>query len=267
MIEFRGKVVVITGAGSGIGRALAQRLAGEEARLALSDIDPAALERTLASLPPEVEARGYPLDIFERAAVFAHAEQVRTDFGAVHMLVNNAGVSVVGTFEHLSIEEIEWQLGINLWGVIYASKAFLPGMLAQREGCIVNIGSVFGFVSMPTQAAYSISKFGVRALSECLWAELEGTGVEVVSVHPGGVRTNLSKLARRAALADDTEDRVSAQAERLLITPPERVAAAIVDGVRRGRKRIVVGHLARALFWLPRLFPDRYHDVIQWFRG
>jgi short-subunit dehydrogenase len=266
MAEFAGRVVVITGAGSGIGRALAQQFASLGARLALSDIDAATLEQTLALLPRATEARGYLLDVAARDAVFAHAEQVRADFGPVHMLVNNAGVSLLGTFEHLGIEEIEWQLGINLWGVVYASKAFLPGLLAQRGGCIVNIGSAFGFVAMPTQSAYSMSKFAVRALSECLWAELDGTGVEVVSVHPGGVATNLSKLARRAARADATEDRVSSLAQRVLVTPPEQVAAAIVDGLRRGRRRIVVGHLGKTLFWLPRLFPDRYHRAIDWFR-
>ena len=266
MAEVAGRVVVITGAGSGIGRALARQFADAGARLALSDIDAAALAQTLELLPSTTEARGYPLDVAARDAVVAHADQVRADFGAVHVLVNNAGVSLLGSFEHLSIEEIEWQLGINLWGVVYASKAFLPGLLAQRGGCIVNIGSAFGFVAMPTQSAYCMSKFAVRALSECLWAELEGSGVEVVSVHPGGVRTNLSRLARHAALADATEDRVAALAQRVLVTPPERVAEAIVDGLRRGRRRIVVGHLGRTLFWLPRLFPDHYHRVIGWFR-
>ncbi len=106
--------------------------------------------------------------------MFAHADDVKRDFGTAHLVVNNAGATVVGTVEHLSIEEIEWQLGINLWGVIYGTKAFLPMMLAQREGCIVNISSVFGLVGFPLQSAYNISKFGVRGLTECLWSELDG---------------------------------------------------------------------------------------------
>jgi len=119
--------------------------------------------------------------------VFKHAADVRRDFGTAHFVVNNAGATVVGTVEHLSIEEIEWQLGINLWGPIYGTKAFLPMMLKQREGCIVNISSVFGLVGFRLQSAYNISKFGVRGLTECLWSELEGTGVRAVCVtgrHP-----------------------------------------------------------------------------------
>jgi NAD(P)-dependent dehydrogenase (short-subunit alcohol dehydrogenase family) len=263
MKDFNGKVVVITGAGSGIGRALAQCLASEGARLALSDIDSVTLEQTLELLPDHVQARGYRLDVTSRAAVFAHAVDVHRDFGSVHMLVNNAGATIVGTIAHLSIEEIEWQLQVNLWSVIYGTKAFLPGMLAQREGCIVNVSSVFGLIAFPTQGAYNISKFGVRALTECLWRELDGTGVNAVCVHPGGIRTNVGKAARRAAAADEVEERMMGRAGEALLTPPQDMAAAIVKGLRRGRKRIIAGHGSRALSWLPRLFPDSYHAVLK----
>ncbi len=182
---FTGKVAVVTGAGSGIGRALAQQLAAKGARLALSDVNAVGLEETMVSLPAGCDARPYALDVSNRRAVFDHADAVQRDFGTVHFVINNAGVTVVGTIAHLTIEEIEWQLGINLWGVIYGTKAFLPMMLAQREGCIVNISSVFGLVGFPTQGAYNISKFGVRGLTECLWNELDGTGVRAVCVHPG----------------------------------------------------------------------------------
>ena len=128
--DFQGRVVVITGAGSGIGRALAQQFAAAGARLALSDINQAGLDETLALLPSAVEARAYKLDVSSREAVFAHADEVKRDFGAAHVLINNAGASIVGTIAHTSIEEFEWQLGINLWGVIYGTKAFLPMMLA-----------------------------------------------------------------------------------------------------------------------------------------
>ena len=174
---FTGRVVVITGAASGIGRALAQQLAARGARLALSDINAEGLRETLNSLSPVGEARTYLVDVSKRDAVFAHADAVKHDFGTAHFVINNAGATVVGTVAHLSIEEIEWQLGINLWGVIYGTKAFLPMMLDQREGCVVNISSVFGLVGFPTQGAYNISKFGVRGLTECLWSELDGTGV------------------------------------------------------------------------------------------
>jgi NAD(P)-dependent dehydrogenase (short-subunit alcohol dehydrogenase family) len=216
--SFKNKVAVITGAGSGIGRALAMQLGAAGARLALSDVDAAGLTQTLQLLPPDTEGRGYALDVSSREAVFAHADDVRRDFGTAHFVFNNAGVTMVGTFEHTDIDEIEWQLGINLWGVIYGSKAFLPMMLAQREGCLINVSSVFGLVGFPTQSAYNISKFGVRGLTECLWRELEGTGVRALSVHPGGIKTNIERAGRRCKRAGEEEAHFSALGERLLTT-------------------------------------------------
>ncbi len=260
---FEGKVAVITGAASGIGRALAQQFAAKGARLAISDVNEAGLAETLGSLPARSEARGYRLDVSSRDAVFAHAADVRRDFGTAHVVVNNAGASIVGTVAHLSIEEIEWQLGINLWGPIYGTKAFLPMMLAQREGCIVNISSVFGLVGFPLQGAYNVSKFGVRGLTECLWSELEGTGVRAVCVHPGGIRTSIEKSARRAAASGADESAFEGMADKLLITPPEQCAADIVAGLERDQRRILTGNKSRTLFWLSRLFPDAYPAILR----
>jgi NAD(P)-dependent dehydrogenase (short-subunit alcohol dehydrogenase family) len=267
MSSFTGKVVVITGAGSGIGRALAQQLAAKGARLALSDVNAQGLAETLASLPAVTEARGYAVDVSNRQAVFAHADDVRRGFGTAHFVVNNAGATMVGTVEHLTIDEIEWQLGINLWGVIYGTKAFLPTMLAQSEGCIVNISSVFGLAGFPAQSAYNISKFGVRGLTECLWSELDGTGVRAVCVHPGGIKTNIEKAGRRCAAAGEEEARFAAQAERLLQTPPEECAADIIAGVERGRKRIITGHKSTSLYWLTRILPNGYPAVLKRLAG
>jgi short-subunit dehydrogenase len=263
MSYFTGKVVVITGAASGIGRALAQQAAGKGARLALSDVNAKGLEETLKSLPAVAEARGYTLDVSSRQAVFTHADDVRRDFGTAHCVINNAGATVVGTVAHLSIEEIEWQLGINLWGVIYGTKAFLPMMLAQRDGCIVNISSVFGLVGFPLQSAYNISKFGVRGLTECLWSELEGTGVRAVCVHPGGIRTNIEKVARRAAAAGVEETAFDGLAEKMLVTPPEKCAADIIAGVEQGKQRILTGSRSTTLYWLSRLMPNAYPAVLR----
>jgi NAD(P)-dependent dehydrogenase (short-subunit alcohol dehydrogenase family) len=263
MSAFENKVVVITGAGSGIGRALAQQFAAKGARLALSDINARGLEETLGSLPARTEARGYSLDVSQRQAVFAHAGDVKNDFGTAHIVVNNAGTTIIGTIEHMTVDEIEWQLGINLWGVIYGTKAFLPMMLAQREGCIVNISSVFGLLGFPAQGAYNISKFGVRGLTECLWSELDGTGVRAVCVHPGGIRTNIEKGGRRCAAAGDEEARFSGLADKLLLTPPEDCAAAIISGVERGKKRIVTGHLSRTMYWLGRYLPNTYPAMLK----
>jgi short-subunit dehydrogenase len=262
MSHFEKKVAVVTGAGSGIGRALAQLLAAKGARLALSDINAAGLAETMKSLPAGTDARSYAVDVSSRQAVFAHADDVKRDFGTAHVVINNAGATVVGTVAHLSIEEIEWQLGINLWGVIYGTKAFLPMMLAQREGCIVNISSVFGLIGFPMQSAYNISKFGVRGLTECLWSELDGTGVRAVCVHPGGIKTNIEKAGRRAAASGDEEGAFEGLAEKMLVTPPERVAADILAGVERGKRRVVTGSWSTRMFWMSRFLPNTYPALI-----
>lgn len=265
MNTFRGKVAVVTGAASGIGRALAVQLAAEGARLAISDVNRAGLDETLRLLPKGTEARAYLVDVASREAVFAHADEVRRDFGAAHFVVNNAGLTVIGTVEHTSIDEYELQIGINLWGVVYGTKAFLPTMLAQKEGCIVNISSIFGLVAYPCQSAYNISKFGVRAFTECLWRELEGTGVRAVCVHPGGIATNIERDGRRVRNANEQEERFANLVRKLLVTPPEDCAADIIAGVRKGKKRILTGKSSSTMFWLARLFPNSYPAVLKTF--
>lgn len=170
---------------------------------------------------------------------------------------------MIGTIAHVSIEEIEWQLSINLWGVIYGTKALLPMFLAQREGRIVNISSVFGLVGFPTQGAYNISKFGVRGLTECLWSELKGTGVSAGCVHPGGIRTNIERAGRSCKEAGEEKTRITAKAGALMATPPEDCAADIIRGIERGARRVVTGNRSSALFWLTRLFPDSYPAILK----
>lgn len=260
---FCGRVAVITGAASGIGRALAQQLAARGAHLALSDINPTGLDETVQSLPAGTIFHAYPLDVSNREAVFGHAAAVRRDFGTVHFVFNNAGATVVGTIAHLAIEEIEWLLGINLWGVIYGTKAFLPMLLEQNQGWIVNISSVFGLVGFPTQGAYNIAKFGVRGLTECLWSELDGTGVRAISVHPGGIKTNIERAGRRCAAAGAEEANFEMLAERMLLTTSDECAAEIIDGIVRGEQRIVTGYRSAALNWLSRLFPSAYPALLK----
>lgn len=263
MKSFQGKVAVITGAGFGIGRALAVALAREGARLAISDIHPQALDETLRLLPKSVEARGYVLDVTQPESVLAHAEAVCRDFGTAHLLFNNAGTSMIGLFENQTLDEMRWLLDINLWGVIYGTKAFLPAMLAQREGCIVNVSSVFGLVGFASQSTYNIAKFGVRGLTEALWQELDGSGVEAVCVHPGGIKSGLDSRARFCAAAGAREHKMLDAMVGTMHTTPEACAAAILAGIKKGKRRIVTGHLSGLLHWVSRLFPDRYPVLLK----
>lgn len=262
MTTFQNKVVAITGAGSGIGRALAIEFAAHGARLALSDIHQASLDQTRGLLPSGTDARSYVLDVSSRQAVFAFADDVQRDFGPVHCIVNNAGTSVLATVEHSTMEEIDKVLAINLFGVIYGTKAFLPKMLAQREGCIVNVSSVFGLVATPCSAAYTMSKFAVRGLTETLWHELEGTGVRAVLVHPGGINTNISKVPR-ATHEGEMERKVMAGNIKMMTTTPQDCARQIVSGLNTGQKRLLVGNGARALHWISRLLPDSYGTLLR----
>jgi NAD(P)-dependent dehydrogenase (short-subunit alcohol dehydrogenase family) len=254
---YQGKVAGVTGAGAGSGRALAQRLAESGARLALSDVDAAGLDET-QKLCGGAEVRRYRVDVSSRDQVFAHADDVKRDFGTAHYVFNNAGVSLAASFDHSTIEEIEWLLGINLWGVIYGTKAFLPMFLAQREGHIVNMSSIFGLVGVPGQSAYNISKFGVRGLTESLWRELRHTGVKATTVHPGGIRTNIKHASPLGQFADDYEKKLVASGARFFVTPVEDCARAIVDGVARGRRRIVTGKKAWITDIAARLLPSDY---------
>ncbi|MDA8486262.1 SDR family oxidoreductase [Pseudomonas resinovorans] len=261
---FESKVVVITGAGSGIGRALAVQLAAIGARLALSDINERGLQETLEQLAPGTDARAYRVDASVRDEVFAHADEVLNDFGAVHYVINNAGATLVGSVANTDIAEYEWLLNINLYGVLYGTKAFLPSMLRQDEGCIVNISSIFGLFAYPCQSAYNMSKFAVRGLTECLWQELRGTGVRAVCVHPGGIKTNIERAGRRVKQAGGMEGVFADKAERLLVTPPEKCAAEIIDGLRKRKQRILTGHLSRTTYWLTRLLPNTYPTILRW---
>jgi NAD(P)-dependent dehydrogenase (short-subunit alcohol dehydrogenase family) len=260
---FQGKVVAITGAGSGIGRALATELAPLGVRLALSDINPASLAETMQLLPAAVEARAYPLDVTSREAVYRFAADVQRDFGAAHFIFNNAGTGVFATVENVEIEEIEKVLNVNLWGTIYGTKAFLPIMLAQNEGCIVNISSGFGLVAAPCQAAYCMSKFAVRALAETLWHELLGTGVRAVVVHPGGINTNIDKNSLRARHVGAMEQKLMKSVKSKLTTTPQDCARQIIRGLQSGKNRLLVGSGAKTLHRISRLFPNSYGALLR----
>lgn len=262
MYSLKDKVAVVTGAGSGIGRALAQDFARRGCKLALADINEAALNETAQSLGNDVMTQ--VLDVSRRDAVYAFAEAVKQRFGAAHVVVNNAGVAVSETVADLTWDDFEWLMGINFWGVTYGTKAFLPGLLAQNDGVIVNLSSVFGIIAVPTQGAYNAAKFAVRGFTEALRHELRGTNVKAICVHPGGIRTNIARSSRfyKDPLGNTNAGAMADRFERMARTSPEKAAATIIAGIERGQPRVLIGADAVLIDWIQRLLPVRYYAVI-----
>jgi len=262
MYSLRDKVAVVTGAGSGIGRALAQLLAQKGCRLALADVNEASLKETATALSAEVITQ--QLDVASRDAVYAFAAQVKQQYGTAHVVINNAGVAVSQTVNDMTWEDFEWLMGINFWGVAYGTKAFLPMLLAQNEGTIVNISSVFGLIGVPTQSAYNAAKFAVRGFTEALRHELKETGVRAISVHPGGIRTNIARASRfyTDPLGNSDRDGMAARFEKLARTTPEKAAETIVRGIEKGSPRVLIGSDAVVIDQLQRMMPESYGKVM-----
>ncbi len=259
-----GQTIVITGAGSGMGRALAQRLSAQGSPVAIVDANAETLEETASMLGGEVLSQ--PLDVRDRQAQFAFAARVRewapAPIGAVF---NNAGVAVSATVADSVVEDDEWLHAINFEGVVHGVRAFLPILLEQDSGAIVNTSSVFGLAGIPTQSAYCASKFAVRGFTDSLRHELIGTGVRAITVHPGGVKTN---IARSGRLHSDprglgrTKDQMADEFEALVRTSPERAAEIIHKGVDAGKARILVGPDAYFFDFITRLSPTHYWTVL-----
>lgn len=264
MKDFNQKVAAITGAASGIGRSLAVALAAAGANLALSDIDEVGLRETAALCEDHpVKVTTDVVDVADRAAVHAWADEVVATHGKVNLIFNNAGVAVSYTVEQMSYEDLDWLMGINFWGVVHGTKAFLPHLKESGEGHIVNVSSVFGLIGVPTQSAYNAAKFAVRGFTDALRLELEAerSPVSCTTVHPGGVKTNIVANARLHD--DDTKlglgsDPV-AMFDRIATTTPERAAAVILDAVRHDRRRVVVGIDGMFIDLISRLPAAVYH--------
>ncbi|MEU8899101.1 SDR family NAD(P)-dependent oxidoreductase [Nocardia sp. NPDC048505] len=263
MKNFEGKVAVITGAGAGIGRALALELARGGARLALSGRNLDNVAETAALCEKEgAEARAYRLDVTDRAAVYVHAEQVQADLGRANLLVNNAGVSLTATVEELSWEDFEWIVAINFWGVMYGTKAFLPQLIASGDAHIANVSSMFGLAACPSQSAYNATKFGIRGFTDALRQEMKIAShqVGVSSVHPGMVKTGIAWKAR--AGGDRDRDALAANFDRLAKTTPEAAAKTMLKGIRKDKAQILIGPDAHLIALLPRLFGPGYQKII-----
>jgi NAD(P)-dependent dehydrogenase (short-subunit alcohol dehydrogenase family) len=262
-MQYKDKGAVVTGAGSGIGRALAVELARRGAKLAISDVNDDALAETV-SLCEKAGGGGhkYHLDVADREAVLAHAEEVARDLGGVNLVINNAGVALMATVEEMSWEDFDWLMGINFWGVMHGTKAFLPHLIASGDGHLVNVSSVFGFIGVPSQSAYNAAKFAVRGFTEALRQEMliAGHPVTVSCVHPGGIKTNIARDARAARDLLPQEERTE-QFERLARTTPEKAAQIILHGVDRKKARILVGPDAYVFDAIPRVTGSGYQRV------
>ncbi|MEU2002132.1 SDR family NAD(P)-dependent oxidoreductase [Rhodococcus sp. NPDC019627] len=264
MSTFAGKVVVITGAGSGIGRALAVNLAGQGAKLAISDMDTVGLAETarqVAALGAEV--RSDHLDVTEREAVLAYADAVLAHFGTINQVYNNAGIAYHGEFEKSEFKDIERIMDVDFWGVVNGTKAFLPHLIASGDGHLVNISSLFGLLSMPGQTAYNSAKFAVRGFTESLRQEMliAKHPVKVTCVHPGGIKTAIARNAT-AGPGEDLDTFAQFFDKKLARTSPEDAAATIVKGVSKGKARVLIGADAKFLDAWVRVVGPSYQRVV-----
>ncbi|MCZ4276051.1 SDR family NAD(P)-dependent oxidoreductase [Rhodococcoides yunnanense] len=261
---FSGKVAVITGAGSGIGRALAVNLAERGAKLALSDVDVNGLAETVRqaqALGAEVESQF--LDVAQRETVLDYAETVKARFGKVNQIYNNAGIAYHGDVDATSFKDIEKIIDVDFWGVVNGTKAFLPHLQESGDGHIVNISSLFGLLAMPSQAAYNAAKFAVRGFSEALRMELliSKAPVKMTVVHPGGIKT---AIARNATVAENYDQQSVAKFfdAKLAKTTPDQAAKVILEGVEKGKGRVLIGSDAVALDIIQRLTGSKYQRII-----
>ncbi|HYL68072.1 MAG TPA: SDR family oxidoreductase [Candidatus Limnocylindria bacterium] len=266
--NLKGGVTVVTGAASGIGRALAHRLATEKMSLALADVDDAGLQKTAREIAERTGDKKFLVtthlvDVSDAKRMEEFASEVVQQHERVTLLINNAGVALYGFFEEITMADFEWVMGINFWGVVHGVRNFLPVLRRQPRAHIVNVSSIYGIIAPSGQSAYCAAKFAVRGFTEVLRHELEGTSVGVSCVHPGGIRTPIAKNARiGTGVHPSIRELNLARFDRHAITSPEAAADRIVRGVRRNEPRILVGPDAVRLDRLQRLLPIRYWKIL-----
>ena len=263
-------VAVITGAASGIGRALAVRLAKEKiAGIAISDVNEQGLNETAEIIGNlDVPVSAHSVDVSKLEEVERFKDEILAKHNRVTHLINNAGVGLLGTFEQISLEDFEWLMSINFWGVVYGCKTFLPILRQQEKAHIVNISSVFGFIAPPEQTAYCASKFAVRGFTESLRHELADTNVRVSSVHPGGIKTNIARNSRLGAFAPEEYKEQGAKFfDQVAQTSAEQAAETILSGIKAENSRILIGKDAHAISYIHRIFPKSYLRIFERLAG
>ena len=264
MEGFAGKVAVVTGAGSGIGQALALELARSGAKLAISDVDPEGLSRSEQQLRyTGASVKVDHLDVTDRERFLAYADEVRDHFGVVNQIYNNAGIAFTGNVDMSEFTDMERVMSVNYWGVVHGTKAFLPHLIASGNGHVVNVSSLWGIFAAPGQSAYNASKFAVRGFTEALAQELmlARSPVKVTAVYPAGIKT---AIARNSLAADglDKDELAELFDTRLGKENPDRTARTILNGVRKGKARVLVGPGAKALDLFVRMTASGYQRIL-----
>lgn len=262
MKNFDNKVAVVTGAGSGMGRELAYQLASAGAKIAVLDFNALALEETerhLLASGTEVFAK--TVDVSQKEQVFAFADEVMARFGRVDILINNAGVALGQVrVDDQKMEDMEWIVGINQWGVVYGTMAFLPHLKKSPEAALVNLSSIFGIVGIATQSAYCMTKFAVRGFTESLRMESVGSSLTITTIHPGNVKTNIVNNSRDHNTK--AKERLATRFDRMPGVTASDAARQIIEGIRHKRTRVVIGTDAKRMDWLSRLMPERYTSIL-----
>lgn len=270
--DFKNTVIAITGAGSGIGRALAIRFAEENCQLALSDINLDQVEETKSLIHRQKHLRNTKIscqrvDVSNQTQVFEWAEYVFTHHGKINVIINNAGVALSGPVHELDISDYQWIMNINFWGVVYGTKAFLPYLEQSGEGHIVNISSVFGLTAQPFMSGYNASKFAVRGFTESLRQDLEisKSPVSATCVHPGGIKTNIAKSARisdkLSNITGKSKQDTTKEFEMTFLTTPQKAANTIFNAVKHNKRRVLIGPDSKIYDWSARILPSSYQAL------
>ena len=267
MNNLEGRVAAITGAASGIGRALAINFAQRGCHVAISDVNETELAKTEEMVKAYgVNVTSQKLDVADKSAMHAWADQVAKDHGKVNIIINNAGVALVDTVEQVKYEDFEWIMGINFWGVVYGTKAFLPYIKSAGEGHIVNISSVFGIIAVPTQGTYNAAKFAVRGFTEALIEELdvEESPIKATCVHPGGIATNIAADSRvnEELESFSSKEKMAADFKKVARTSPDKAAKTIINGILKEKRRVLIGADAYVIDNMQRFLPTGYQKLL-----